>query len=245
MEPQELERIKAVFFDLDGTLVQVSMRDFIPSYVRSLSSHFADLADRRIFRDTFLAATHALLASDDGDTTNEELFLASVERHLGIGAALFKERLGLFCEDGLADLAPLVRALPLARTILARCFDRGLTVVIATNPVFPRPVVEARLLWGKIHDYPYHLVTTYENTRYCKPHPNYFRDLLDHLGLGPDQCLMVGNDTEHDLAARQVGIPTFLVDTWLVDRHGAPFETDFRGGHMDLCRLAGRLGQAD
>ncbi len=48
---------------------------------------------------------------------------------------------------------------------------------------------------------------------------------------------MVGNDTEHDLAAREVGIATFLVDTWLVDRLDGRFETDFRGGHADLLRF--------
>ena len=53
---------------------------------------------------------------------------------------------------------------------------------------------------------------------------------------------MVGNDTGHDLAARQVGIPTFLVDTWLEDRCNGLFASDFRGSHSDPYRLVGQLG---
>jgi hypothetical protein len=55
---------------------------------------------------------------------------------------------------------------------------------------------------------------------------------------------MVGNDTEHDLGARSAGIPTFLVDTWLLDRANGHYVTDFRGGHLDLFRFLGQLGTA-
>ncbi len=44
---------------------------------------------------------------------------------------------------------------------------------------------------------------------------------------------MVGNASGHDRAARQVGIPTFLVDTWLEDRCNSLFASDFRGSHSD------------
>jgi FMN phosphatase YigB (HAD superfamily) len=52
-------------------------------------------------------------------------------------------------------------------------------------------------------------------------------------GLAPEECLMVGNASGHDRAARQVGIPTFLVDTWLEDRCNSLFASDFRGSHSD------------
>ena len=61
-------------------------------------------------------------------------------------------------------------------------------------------------------------------------------------GLAPEECLMVGNDAAHDLAARKVGIPTFRVDTWLENRCNGLFASDFRGSHSDLYRLVGQLG---
>ncbi|AJF05695.1 HAD family hydrolase [Geoalkalibacter subterraneus] len=229
--------LKAVLFDLDGTLLDVEMAEFIPAYVQGLASHFTDLAEPDRFADTVLAATFALIRDDRVRASNEALFLEAMHSRLGIEAVEFGRRLDAFVEDGLGRLATMVRALPAARDILQLCFDRELTVVIATNPVFPRPVIDARLQWGDLHDFDYSLVTSYENTRLCKPHPGYFHDILTQFDLDPEQCLMVGNDTEHDLAAAQVGIPTFLVETWMIDRLDGAFQSDMRGDHDGLLEF--------
>ncbi|BCR06437.1 hydrolase [Desulfuromonas versatilis] len=243
MENPPLEQVRAVLFDLDGTLLGVEMSKFIPAYLEGLSGHFADQVDRRAFARVLTATTFALLRSDDGSRSNQEMLLEAVGLHLGIGRAKWEQGLAAFFREGLEDLEKLITSLPLAREILERCFSRNLQVVVATNPVFPKPLVDARLQWGNLHDFPFALVTSYENCRYCKPHPGYFQDILQSVGLQPGQCVMVGNDTEHDLAARQAGIPTFLVDTWLVDRQQGSFTTDYRGGHEDLLEFVGRLGQ--
>ncbi len=242
METMDLGDIKAVLFDLDGTLLEVEMCEFIPDYVRSVAECFDDLVDRTVFAETMLTATFSLLNARRGGPTNEELFLAALDRHLGIAPQQFAERFEVFCERSLADLATHIRPSALSRRIVERCFERGLQVVIATNPVFPRPVVEARLRWGNLHDFDFAHVSTFENSSFCKPDPKYFHDLLRTLGLTPQQCLMVGNDTEHDLAARQVGIRTWLLDTWLIDRLGGAYEFDYRGGHAELLRFMGDLG---
>lgn len=241
---KSLGNVKGVLFDLDGTLLQVDMIDFIPAYIERLAVHFADLAQHHAFARVIRAATFALIREADGFFTNEELFYSAIENHLGIKRRLFSQRLQRFYADGLADLSTLIRPLPLARNILSRCFERGLKVAIATNPVFPRQVVEARLKWGRIADFPYNLVTSFETSRYCKPHPGYFRQVLEHLSLAPEEVVMVGNDTEHDLGARSAGISGFLVDTWLVDRLDGVFQADFRGNHLDLFRFVSRLGRA-
>lgn len=243
-DPKSLERVKGVLFDLDGTLLQVEMMDFVPAYIEKLALHFADVARYQSFAKVMRGATIALIRGGDGSRTNEEIFHAAMQRQLGIERRLFRQRLQRFYADGLAELSPLIRPLPLARDILRRCFDRGLKVAIATNPVFPRPLVDARLKWGGIADFSYDLVTSVENSRYCKPHPEYFRQVLEHLSLAPEEVVMVGNDTEHDLGSRAAGIPSFLVDTWLVDRLNGDFQTDFRGNHLDLLRFVGGLGCA-
>jgi FMN phosphatase YigB (HAD superfamily) len=109
-----------------------------------------------------------------------------------------------------------------------------LNVVIATNPVFPMRVVESRLARAGLAGFDFQLITSSENCRRCKPNPDYFNDILTQLKLPAEACLMVGNDSEHDLAARKVGIPTFLVDTWLIDRCDGDFTTDLRGDHSAL-----------
>ena len=58
-------------------------------------------------------------------------------------------------------------------------------------------------------------------------------DLLAQLELPPQACLMVGNDSCHDLAAGQVGMPTCLLTTWRIDREPV-FVADWEGGHPEL-----------
>jgi len=233
--------VRGLWFDLDGTLLQVEMRRFIPAYTQGLAACFDDLAPPKVFADVLLDATLALLRRQDGGRRNEEFFLATVTEHLAIDADLFNLRLAAYCADGLSRLADLVRPHPLARPLLERCRQAGLRVALATNPVFPRAVIEARMAWGGFGDYPFEVVTSYENSRFCKPHPGYFADLLETMGLPPARCLMIGNDTEHDLAARFAGVPTFLVDTWLIDRSAGVFTTDYRGDLAALYRFVDRL----
>ena len=187
------------------------------------------------------ATISALIAADDG-RLNAEAVTEVLERQLGISPAEGAMRFRSFYLNGLSDLQQLVEPLPQAPELLTTCIDRGLRIVIATNPVFPREVVEARLNWGGIDNVDYALVTTLENSHYCKPHSKYFTQVLATLGLTADQAVMVGNDTEHDLAARKVGIPTFLVDPWMIERNGDNYSYDWRGDHRDLKKFLLTIG---
>jgi FMN phosphatase YigB (HAD superfamily) len=228
--------LKAVFFDLDGTLLDVEMSGFIATYIEGLSIHFADVALRYTVRSAFREAMVAVMAGNGGFESNEKLFFAVLRQRLGIDADFFYGRLDNYCDDGLLRLQPFIRPLPLVRQILERCRDRDLKVVLATNPIFPRSIIDARLEWGGIADFPFDLVTSLENTRFCKPDPRYYKDLLDGFDLAAKEAIMVGNDTENDLAARAAGMKTFLVETCLIDR-GNGFRPDYRGSHQELLRF--------
>jgi len=229
--------VRALFFDLDGTLLQVEMHRFIPDYLADLASRFVDTVPPERFTRVAHRAVHHLLSGGDEQHTNRERYLGVIAAQLSINMELFEERLGEWIANGLERLAGHVTPIAAARPLLDHCFGLGIPVVLATNPVFPAAMIEARLAWGGLDGYPFDVITSYENTRYCKPQPEYFRDLLDILGVEARHCLMVGNDTEHDLAASAVGIPTFLADTYLVDRLDGAFRSDLRGSLADLLRL--------
>lgn len=232
--------IKTVLFDLDGTLLDVDMHQFIPAYLNNLAKSIDPNLDRKQFVEIMISRTMELLASDDGSQTNEEFYRNAVFNDLGITTDQFSSGLQRFYRDHLGQLAPLVSSTPLARKLIERCHEQGLTVVIATNPVFPRPVVDARLQWAGVGDFTYRLVTSFENSSFCKPNLRYFSAIFNELECDPGSVLMVGNDTEHDLSASQLGVTTFLVDTWMIDR-GSPFIADHRGSHLDLYHFLGQL----
>lgn len=64
------------------------------------------------------------------------------------------------------------------------------------------------------------MYTAYENTNYAKPNPDYYRDLMNRLGLKANECIMVGNDVDEDMIAKEVGMNVFLLSDCIVNRKG-------------------------
>ena len=63
-------------------------------------------------------------------------------------------------------------------------------------------------------------VTNYKNSRFCKPNPAYYTEILEKLGLSPEECVMVGNDTTEDTAAAALGIPVFILTDCIINKNG-------------------------
>ena len=232
---------RAILFDLDGTLLQVDMRRYIPAYVQGLAATIADTVPHSEAGRTLLGLVHHLLQRDSGDESNNSWYLQHAAQTFGMTPQLLSERFATYFASGLTALDPLMSPTPAARRLAETCIAKGWKVVIATNPVFPQPVIDSRLRRAGLADLDLALVTTSDNSRRCKPNPAYFADIMARLDLNPEQCLMVGNDTGHDLAARQAGIATFLVDTWMIDRAGGDFVSDYRGNHATLQQFLENL----
>ena len=92
--------------------------------------------------------------------------------------------------------------------------------MLATNPLFPAVATQSRVRWAGLEPEDFAWITTYENSRYCKPNPDYYREILDKLNLKPGECLMVGNDVQEDGAAAKLGMPVFLLTDCLIQRGG-------------------------
>ncbi|PLX82912.1 MAG: hypothetical protein C0616_01010 [Desulfuromonas sp.] len=240
----DLRQVNTLLFDLDGTLLQVPMERFIPAYLEGMAYHLGFNARAEIiaFARSVRGVIHAMLARREADSTNEDFFLQGIEAATGIDGERVRNSLAAFCADGLNDLEGFVAPAPFLSSLLAKVRERRLELALATNPVFPMELIRARMNWGGLTEDDFVLITSYENTRYCKPQPGYFEQLLDTLQRRPEECLMIGNDTEHDLAAAECGIATFLLDTWMIDRCNGDFSADFRGSHDDLLSLLDRVG---
>ena len=232
-----LGELQAVLFDLDGTLLQVSMEAFIPAYIDGLGRHLADLVAPQHFAASAQKAVGSLFAPRGGDRSNEDQFQAVIEAECGLPGGAYRRRLQRFVDDGLAELAYLVRPVPSARELVLGCHAAGFKLALATNPVFPEPVIRARMAWAGLADLPFAAISSYETSRHCKPDPCYYRALAQTLGVDPAACLMVGNDSWFDMGAREAGMLTYLVDTYLVERRPARWAPDFRGDHGQLRRF--------
>ena len=109
-------------------------------------------------------------------------------------------------------------------------------MVIATNPLFPAMAIEQRLEWAGVAGFPYQLVTTYENSRACKPNLLYYEQILESIGHHAEACLMVGED-DMDMVAGHLGCATFFVPGPSTKLDPATPEPTYRGTLADLEAL--------
>jgi len=120
---------------------------------------------------------------------NDTVFWQRMQARLEVERDELEGRFTRFFVTEFAKLQPLTRPVAGAREALQTCIDRGWSVVIATNPVFPRAAIDARLAWAGVGDLPFHSVTSYENSHFTKPHVEYYAEILERLGCPPGQAL--------------------------------------------------------
>jgi len=217
------------------------MEVFIPTYFQALSQYVAHLIPRDRFLGELLRATQVMDSNDGAGLTNEEAFASIFYPAVGFDRKDLWPVFDTFYAKEFPKLRPLTQPRQAARPLIEWALDNGLQVAIATNPLFPRTGVDQRLEWGGIPvtELDYALVTTYEEMHATKSSPAYYREVLDYLGRQPEECLMVGDAWEMDIArAADVGIPGY----WIAAPEDVPpgngLELAGRGALDDLLAAA-------
>jgi FMN phosphatase YigB (HAD superfamily) len=208
-EQMMMNQTQAILFDLDGTLLDADMDVFLPPYVEALAASVAHLVPPDQFVPCLMQASAAMMAND-GKATNEAVFAQAFYPSLGHARAELEPILMNFYANEYPQLRRYTHRMPEARSVVQLTFDRGWEVVIATNPLFPRTAIAQRLEWAGVADFPYRLVTTYENSCAAKPNLLYYQQILETIGHPAAACVMVG-DEDMDMVAAHLGCPTFLI----------------------------------
>lgn len=228
---------KAVLFDLDNTLLENDMGIHIPTFLDTLAPKFAGLIPPKVFKQWMLRSVRQMIVDLDPRATNREVFVHDLVMRSGYSWA----RLGPIFEDYYANdyagLGSLTRAISLAPRVVEEALERGLTVAVATNPIFPREGIVERLRWARLDALPFALVTSYDDMHFCKPHPEYFAEVAERLGLDAGNCLMVGDDRANDLPAAEAGLKTFLVTDHADARKRSRYTPTWTGTLEELAKL--------
>jgi HAD superfamily hydrolase (TIGR01549 family) len=206
--------IKAVLFDLDNTLLGNDMDVFLPHYFSWCGSFARRFMSEDEFMGTLLLASRAMVENTDPEVTNSEVFWTRFSELSGLDGEQIETEFDIFYRDEFYRLRDKTEYSPTASRLMDASVRRGLQIVIATNPMFPRRAIEARLSWAgvPVTDYAYDLVTTMENMHATKPHREYYREILEKIGCEPSEALMVGDDWERDIEpAIDLGLYTFWI----------------------------------
>jgi len=234
-----MSAITTLLFDLDGTLLPMDNEHFTRGYFKRLVPHMAHLIEPDAFVKQIWASTEAMVRNDDPNLTNEQVFKEHFLTALNAREEDYWPVVNDFYAGEFGDLCDLSQPTPVAREIVEAAVRKGYKVVLATNPLFPRAATLHRMRWANIHDLPFELVTTYENSHFCKPNPNYYREILQKIGAAPESCMMIGNDAFEDLIAGRLGLTTYLVTDCTIEAPdaGERLPYDHQGSLQDLLRF--------
>lgn len=216
--------MQTILLDLDDTLLGNNMERFLPLYFAALGERMAEFAAPEDLVRKVLASSRVMMQNQDPSVTNQQAFDADFFPALGHSESEVRPVIASFYEDDFPALKQYTQLRPEARPLVQYLFDQGYDVVIATNPLFPRRAIEHRLDWAGVSDFPFKLVTTYENSHFSKPNPRYYQEILDVVGCRPQEAIMMGDDFENDIApAMQVRLHTYwITDGTLDDKSSYP-----------------------
>lgn len=233
-----MEKITTTLFDLDGTLIPFDQEEFIKAYFYNLAKKFVPMGyDNDLLIKSIWAGTGSMV-KNDGKITNQEAFKVTFSKlmqreydemeksFLDFYANEFDNAKSTLQED--VDRSEFIKALK----------DKGVKVVLATNPIFPRVAVQTRLNWIglKLEDFDY--VTTFENSHYCKPNLDYYKEIFENIGSNPNESIMVGNNALEDMISGELGVKTYLVTDNLENPNKVDID-QFENGSFDF--IAGKI----
>ncbi len=226
---------KAILFDLDGTLINVDLKRFVPEYLKLLASTVSHLVRQSKFISKLLIASEAV-NNNDGRQTNEEVFEKTFFPSIGYTREEINPYLDKFYEEDFSKLRQYTRQKPAARRVMEHVFKKGYIVVIATTPLLPETAMRQRLQWAGVGDFSYRLITNIENSYSNKPNLSYYKSILENIEVPAEKCLMVGDESK-DMVAANLGIKTYLIQSDNTEMTPDIPEPNYRGTLAELEQL--------
>ena len=212
--------IKVVLFDLDGTLLPMDMEKFTKTYFGLLAKKLASRGYEPEMLIKAIWTGTAAMVKNDGSKVNEKAFWDKFCEIYGENAINDIPYFDAYYREDFDKVQSSCGFAPLAAKVVGRLKEKGLRVALATNPLFPSIATEKRIAWAGLAPSDFELFTTYENSRFCKPNLDYYKDILSKLNVSAEECLMVGNDVGEDMIAATLGMKVFLLTDCLINKNG-------------------------
>ena len=233
--------MKAVLFDLDGTLLPMDQDRYLQLYMGYLSAYMSKFGyEPKEFIKNLWACTEKMVRND-GKRPNCEIFWDGFAEIYGRDALRHKETVDAFYSIDYARSRAACGFSEHSAEIVNALKAHGITVAVATSPLFPRCAIEQRISWAGLSPDDFALVTTYENSCYSKPNPVYYAYIAKKLGLDPADCVMVGNDVSEDMPAAEVGMEVFLLTDCLINSGDEDIEKYPHGSYGELKEFLGLI----
>lgn len=229
-------------FDLDGTLLPMPSQElFVQTYFRALAVKLVPygMEEKSLYKS--LWAGVKAMVENDGQTTNDNRFWNAFAGIYGEDIRKLEPVFEDFYRNEFIAAKITTSREPLAKECIQLLKEKGYRRVLATNPLFPKVATNHRIQWAGLDPEDFEIITTYDNSSYCKPNLNYYKEILSKIGKNPEECIMVGNDVKEDMCAAELGMDTFLLKDCLINTDEADISRFRQGNFHDLLEFIKKL----
>jgi len=199
-----------------------------------IQRHFAAYSWSGKISDWILTGTDMML-KNDGSATNQNVFLNYFSEKSGLSAADIWEQFMKFYEEEFDSLQEVTDRDQQAIEFIERAVNKDYKLILATQPIFPEIAIRKRLEWAGLGHISFQLITDITKMSASKPSDIYFRQVLDYINASASECIMIGNEAIADMAAADIGIKTFFLET--DPETPIPQKADFAGDFNNLANL--------
>lgn len=208
-----MNKYKYIFFDLDGTLLNMNTDEFVVSYTDSLIDFYTRNGyESEKVKESIKKGTIAMI-NNDGSKTNEDLLLQIIIDNINCDAEKNNKLIEKYYNEEFDKLKKIAKLDNNTDILIKKLKNSGYKLILATNPMFPKIATHKRIKWAGLTPSDFEIITTYENERYSKPNLKYYESLLSRLNVSAKDCIMVGNNVNEDMCAENLGIDVFLITT--------------------------------
>lgn len=235
-----MTNIDTVIFDLDGTLLPMDTGAFMSAYNIALSDYVKDIVNPETFVKAVWQSTKMTIENLEYKK-NYDVFKEAMAEHIEGDLACYFQRIYQFYDDGFLKLKTTTHQSSEMIEAVNILKNKGYRLLIATNPLFPMKANHHRIGWAGLSPSDFEYISCFEENHYCKPHLAFYEEVLALNTLVPSQTLMVGNDVVEDLAARQLGLKTYLIEDYMLRAKDNAFETDYQGTYKSFLEFVKSL----
>ena len=230
--------LNTVIFDLDGTLLPMDMELFLNKYFTELSIKFKDYFNPKELTEHIWASTGYMIKNKDPMKTNENAFFEDFFKRVSHTPEVINPLFEDFYINDFRRIASVARQEGLMQKAVKILREKGYRLVVATNPIFPELAINQRVEWAGFSIDDFDFITSFEKMHFCKPHLEFYQEVLDRINKSPQECIMVGNDVEEDMVAKKLGLKTYLIENCLISREDNRENVDYFGSYQEFYSFA-------
>ncbi|HXF50423.1 MAG TPA: HAD-IA family hydrolase [Dehalococcoidia bacterium] len=212
-----MTRLRAVLFDLHGTLIfstRVFTREDYAAHLAERATPLVrawgvDLDLRALCRDLMGAIEAAWeIGMSEGRNVDCPFIVRGAFADRGVEITDAQAR--LFWNAGRLPFADYAQLFPDTTDVLRALRDAGLRLALVTNQPYPGDLLLPDLEAFRLRQW-FDAILVSHDVGHSKPHPVIFARALDALGASPAEAIMVGDTPEIDVrGAKRVGMRAVL-----------------------------------